>query len=151
MARCVKLEGSSVHTVLRCSVSSFATLENFARRAPMLLSFSIEDDDALLGAAESIKNSWYDRPLLAFSRRSVLATTPFITADCDACFTCTKKCSSGSWAQTCMSTAACMRLLSLSTSVHLFTDANTLKRQAAAPTHGTAMNSGCQWPWPSLG
>ena len=58
IALCVKLEGSSMQTVDRSSVSSFAVIENLARRAPILLSLSAEDVTlALLGPAESIKNS----------------------------------------------------------------------------------------------
>ncbi len=57
MALCVKLEGSSMQTVVRSSVSSFAVLANMALLAPTLLSRSMAKDTAPLGAAESIKNS----------------------------------------------------------------------------------------------
>ena len=57
IALCVKLEGSSTQTVVLSRVRSLATPANFKRRAPTLLSLSIEKDDDLLGAAESIKNS----------------------------------------------------------------------------------------------
>lgn len=53
----VKLEGSSIQTVVRSSVSSFAVAANMALLAPTLLSLSIENDVAPFGAAESIKNS----------------------------------------------------------------------------------------------